>query len=96
MIKVERDKFSNYEMDLATARDKFSIAMSTEPTPEAIKNLESEVSNGTKLEVVLMEMHAITMRYVKEGNKRREDYKAKPTRTSALMRTMVTLHVVRN
>ena len=69
------DKLSNYELDLAIVRDKFSIAMSTDPISEAINSLASEVNNDTELEVVLMEIHAVTTRHVKERNKKREDEK---------------------
>ena len=46
--------------------------MSTKPTSEAIRSLESEVSKGTELE-------ARTTRYVKEWKQRRKDERDKAT-----------------
>ena len=46
-----------------------AIAMSLEPSEEEINFLESDVTKGTELEVILMELKDITIRYnsVKKG-----------------------------
>ena len=53
----------NYLNDLEITRNKLMIAMMTEPTSLAISELEPNVSHGSELEVVLMEMKAITTIY---------------------------------
>ena len=45
--------------------------MTIELTSEAISSLESEVSNGTELKVIVMEMKARTTKFVKERKEKK-------------------------
>ena len=66
LSQEEQDKLENYQADLETSRDRFGIAFSTEPSTDDIHMLEPNVSKGTGLEVVLMEIRAKTTNYVRE------------------------------
>ena len=61
----EQDKLDDYQADLEAARDRFNIALSSESTTEDIHLLETDVSKGTVLEVVLIKMRANTTNYVR-------------------------------
>ena len=49
---------------LEEAKLMLALALSVEPTFEEINSLESEVSKGTELEIILMELKDITIRYI--------------------------------
>ena len=62
----QQGKLGNYHGLLEEARDKFSLALSVEPTPEDISKLQNNVSDSTVLEVVLMDMRNKTSTFVKK------------------------------
>ena len=56
---------SKYIDQVEEAKLKIALAMSVEPTFEGINSLESEVTKGTELEIILLELKDITIKYTK-------------------------------
>ena len=65
-----------YTNILEEAKLMLALALSVEPTFEDINSLESEVSKGTELEVILMELKDITIRYL-TAQKKASDFRLK-------------------
>ena len=76
LVKLTQEKYLTSlnnvylkEEELEKAKEKYALALSLEPTNEEINNLPSEVSKGTVLETILMQLRVLKLEYCKKKNK---------------------------